>query len=278
MAELEGRIALVTGSSRNLGAAVARAFADSGARVVVTYRSSRAIAEGLIGELPGGGHAVVRFDATTGEPRSMVEETRRAVGSGVDVLVNNFGPFSMVPYLDLDEEEFDLVWNGNVRTAYLLTKLLAPQMRSAGWGRIVNVSAGSAYIRNHSVYSLAKQSIITLTEELALELGPEITVNCVAPGQIAESAGEMERHDPGFADRAAQLSPAGRLVTRAEVAALLVTLCGPIFDMVTGATIPVDGERASVASSGHPRGGLSRVAGTSSVRRRRGAPVRCAAG
>jgi NAD(P)-dependent dehydrogenase (short-subunit alcohol dehydrogenase family) len=86
-----------------------------------------------------------------------------------------------------------------------------------------------------------KQALSFLAEELALELGPEITVNAVAPGQIAESADDIAAYDPSFVERAIAHTPAGRLVTRAEVAELVVALCGPSFDMVTGATLPVDG-------------------------------------
>ena len=113
-------------------------------------------------------------------------------------------------------------------------------MKESGWGRIVNMAAGSAYISNHSVYGLAKASVITLTEELALELGPEITVNAVAPGQIAESAPDISEIDPTFVDRAIEHSPGARLVTRAEVADLIAWLCSPAADMITGHTIPID--------------------------------------
>ena len=94
-------------------------------------------------------------------------------------------------------------------------------MREAGWGRIVLLSAGSAYLRNHAIYGLAKQALGFLAEELALELGPAITVNAVAPGQIAESADDIAEHDPSFVERAIAHTPAGRLVTRAEVAELV---------------------------------------------------------
>ncbi|MFQ5948444.1 MAG: SDR family NAD(P)-dependent oxidoreductase, partial [Acidimicrobiia bacterium] len=141
----------------------------------------------------------------------------------------------------LPEGEWDRIWDSNVKAAYLATQLVVPGMREAGWGRIVNISAGSAYLRNHSVYTLAKEAMITLTEELALELGPEITVNCIAPGQIAESAADIAEFDPTFVERSIEYTPAGRLVTRAEVAAIVVELCSPRFAMVTGATIPVDG-------------------------------------
>jgi NAD(P)-dependent dehydrogenase (short-subunit alcohol dehydrogenase family) len=157
------------------------------------------------------------------------------------VLVNNAGPFSMTPFADLPEAEWDRIWDTNAKAAYLASQLVAPAMRTAGWGRIVNISAGSIYLRNHSIYGLAKEALVFMTEELACELAPEVTVNAIAPGQIAESAKDIEEFDPTFVQRAIEGTPAGRLVTRAEVAELVALLCTPAFDMVTGATIPLDG-------------------------------------
>jgi NAD(P)-dependent dehydrogenase (short-subunit alcohol dehydrogenase family) len=161
--------------------------------------------------------------------------------AGVDVLVNNAGPFEIVPLHQLTSERFDEVWRANLGAARTLVARLAPGIQASGWGRVVNISAGSAYVRNHSAYTLAKAALEVLTEQLALELGPSVTVNAIAPGQIAESADEVAEIDPTFVDRAIAATPLGRLVTRAEVAALVSSLCSPLFDAVTGVTIPVDG-------------------------------------
>ncbi len=147
----------------------------------------------------------------------------------------------MTPFSELPLDEWDRIWNGNATAAFLAAQMLAPQMRLLGWGRIVNVSAASAYLRNHSIYTVAKDAMITLTESMAFELAPEITVNCVAPGQIAESADDIAEFDPSFVERAIDRTPAGRLVTRNEVAELIVSICLPQFDMVTGTTIPIEG-------------------------------------
>ena len=88
---------------------------------------------------------------------------------------------------------------------------------------------------------VAKAAMITLTESMAVELAPEITVNCVAPGQIAESADDIAEFDASFVQRAIARTPIGRLATRNEVAEVILSLCGQRFDMVTGATIPIDG-------------------------------------
>jgi NAD(P)-dependent dehydrogenase (short-subunit alcohol dehydrogenase family) len=238
---LTGRTALVTGSSRNLGATIAETLAAHGATVAVTYRDSADAAQALVADLrerTGREHVAVGGDLADAAP--VVAAALDALGR-VDVLVHNAGPFSMTPFSELEETEWDRVFDVNVKAAQVAARLLAPRMRAAGWGRIVLLSAGSAYLRNHSIYGLAKQALNFLAEELALELGPEVTVNAIAPGQIAESADDIVAYDPSFVERAIAHTPAGRLVTRAEVAELVAALCGPAFDMVTGATLPVDG-------------------------------------
>lgn len=239
---LAGRVALVTGASRNLGAEIARTLAAAGARVVVNYHASADAARELLGTLPGAGHVAVGADA--GSPPGvdqLVTESQRLTGATIDILVNNAGPFSLTPYSELQPAEFDHIWNTNARAAYLAARRTAPGMRAAGWGRIINISAGSAYLRSHSVYTLAKHAMITLTEQLALELGPEVLVNCVAPGQILESAQDMAAFDADFVARTTARTPVGRLTTRADVAGVVLALCSPVFNMVTGVTIPVDG-------------------------------------
>src|SRR4051812_6357346 len=242
---LAGRTALVTGSSRNLGAVIAERLAAHGATVAVTYRRSEAPARELVERLrasTGREHVAIAGDlATRMQVRELVAAAADGLGGRVDVLVHNAGPFSMTPLERIDDEEWDEVWDVNVGAAQVAAQAVAAAMRSNGWGRIVLLSAGSAYLRNHSIYGLAKQAVTVLAETLALELGPEITVNAVAPGQIAESADDIAEHDAGFVERAIRATPAARLVTRLEVGELVAGLCAPEFAMVTGATLPVDG-------------------------------------
>jgi NAD(P)-dependent dehydrogenase (short-subunit alcohol dehydrogenase family) len=240
--DLGGRIALVTGSSRNLGADIARALASRGVRVAVNYLASREAAAKVVASLEGSGHAAVGGDVSTPQGvESVMESAEKAMGASVDILINNAGPFTLTPLTDLSPEEFDRIWNSNVKAALMTTQRAAPGMAARGWGRVINMSAGSAFLRNHSAYSLAKDAMITLTEQLAVELGPAITVNCVAPGQIAESAEDIASYDAGFIDRTLAHTPAGRLATRADVAGVVLALCTPVFDMVTGVTVAVDG-------------------------------------
>jgi NAD(P)-dependent dehydrogenase (short-subunit alcohol dehydrogenase family) len=239
---LEGKRALITGASRNLGVAITERLAAAGMAVAVNYHTSREAAEALVAALPGGPHAAVPGNVTDATSvKTMVAATVEGLGGTIDVLVNNAGPYGMTPFVDMAEEEWHRVWDGNVRATYLAAREVVPGMRATGWGRIVNLSAVSAWVRNRSIYGLAKAAIGTLTEELALELAPEITVNGVAPGQILESLEELGEFSAEWAERVVAETPMGRLVTRPELAEIVYLLCTPAFDMVTGVVIPVDG-------------------------------------
>ncbi len=242
---LIGRRALVTGASRNLGAAIARALAEAGAAVAVTYLSSEKAAGALISDLESGSgrsHAAVSMDAADSDSvRSAVAEAVSRLDGHIDVLVNNVGPYNSTPFVELDVAEWDRVWDANVKAAYVASQEVAPAMRTAGWGRIVNVSAVSAYVRNRSIYSLSKNALLALTETLALELAPEVNVNAVAPGQIAESMTDLREFNPEWAEQVVEATPLKRLVTRDETARVVALLCSPVFDAMTGVTLPVDG-------------------------------------
>jgi 3-oxoacyl-[acyl-carrier protein] reductase len=171
--------------------------------------------------------------------RNLCQSAVQAFGK-VDILVNNAGPFSMDPYTSMDEEVYDRVMDVNLKAVYLTAKELVPVMKSNGWGRIISMSAGSAYVRNHSIYGLAKYAVQFITEELALEVGPEVTVNAVAPGQIYESLPDIAEFDPTFGDRYTARSPLKTLVTRKEVATLIANLCTLAYNKVTGVTFKID--------------------------------------
>jgi NAD(P)-dependent dehydrogenase (short-subunit alcohol dehydrogenase family) len=114
-------------------------------------------------------------------------------------------------------------------------------MRRAGWGRIVNIGATSGLVRSHGVYGLAKAALLPLTQALALELAPAVTVNALVPSQIASARTDGM---PAYKAAAVAGTPLGRLVTQEEIARMVVRLCSPEFDFVTGQAIVMDGGRA----------------------------------
>jgi 3-oxoacyl-[acyl-carrier protein] reductase len=245
-ATLKGKNALVTGASRNLGAVTALALARCGSNVIINdidSTQSRVEAEKLLktlGELEVKALFIPADVTRSSEVHSLCRRSLDALGK-IDIVVNNAGPFNAQPFLELEEKTWDSIMDANLKAVYLTTRELAPLMKSHGWGRIVTMCAGSAYVRNHGVYGLAKAAVQVLTESLALELGPEITVNSVAPGQIAESLPDIQRIDPTFGERYTARAPLKRLVTREEVARLIALLCSPAFDSMTGVVMRFDG-------------------------------------
>jgi NAD(P)-dependent dehydrogenase (short-subunit alcohol dehydrogenase family) len=241
---LEGKTALVTGASMNLGAVTARTLAQQGVTVAINYLAEEDQPTKVLESLRPHGqpsYAIPGDLADGPQVGAVVEQALERLGGRVDILVNNAGPFNGQPFAELPEAEWDRILDVNLKAAYLAAQGVFPGMRQAGWGRIINMAAGSAFIRNHGIYGLAKGAVILLTEALALELGPQITVNAIAPGQIAESGPDISAIDPTFVPRAIAHSPSGRLVTRPEVAQLIAWLCSPAADQITGHTIPIDG-------------------------------------
>ena len=244
---LKGKTAFLTGSFANLGLVVAGALADRGANIVINDLPGRVSGkdqEALIQSVrrPGVDVMAVEGDVSDLESLEGMRETIESTLGPVSIVVNCAGPFNLDPYLQLDPGKWDLVMNVNLKAVYLTGRVFAPAMIQAGWGRIVNLSAGSSLIRNHGVYGLAKAGVSFLTEELATELGSSgITVNAIAPGQIEESLPEVHKIDPTFGARYTARTPLGRLVTRKDIAGVIAYLCSPDADMLTGLTIRADG-------------------------------------
>jgi len=243
---LAGKNALITGCYRNLGSVVAETLAENGTNIIINDLDTPELAEKgerLLARILKHG---VRAEAVPGDMSSGVEVRRVCrealeAFNRIDIVVNNAGPFNMDPYLELKEEAWRLVMDVNLKAIYLTSQELAPQMKSNGWGRIINMSAGSAFVRNHGVYTLAKAAVVVITEQLAQELGPEITVNAIAPGQIEESLPDIHKIDPKFGERYLERVPIKRFVKRSEIARMIALLCTPTFDMMNGMTIRMDG-------------------------------------
>lgn len=237
---LSGRVALVTGSARGLGSVLARELAAEGADVAIHYRHSEAEAASVAQDIRSTGRRAEIFQADlahTSQARSLVRHVTDTFG-GLDCLVYNVGPFLTVPFLALSESQWDLILDTNLKAAWIMAVEAASELRRTGSGRIIHIGANSALVRTHSVYGLAKAALVHLTESLAVELGPDVTVNCIAPGMI-------EGSEPDEATRQAVLSrtPTGTLVTAAEIARMCALLCHPDSGSITGRTIVMDGGR-----------------------------------
>jgi len=241
---LAEKVALVTGASRNLGPVIVRQLASAGAAVAVNClpsdeKEGRKTAQ----ELESNGYEADVFPADVAD-RAQVEEMGASIidrFGHIDILVHCAGPWSDTPFVELPEEEWDRVLDTNLKGAYLTSQIAVPSMKKRGWGRMVAISAGSAFIRTHSIYGLAKAAIIHFVESLAVQVAPEVTVNAIAPGQIAETT-EIFDIDPTFVERAINYTPLRRLVTRKEVAQMVELICtSPAMSSVTGHTFVMDG-------------------------------------
>ncbi len=245
MASTARRSVLVTGASRGIGAAIARAFAGAGDRVAVHYGSRRESAESVLASLAGDGHLIVGADLADPEAvRRMVDEAADAFGS-IDVLVNNAGIFEAHPITDTTYEEWQQAWQHT-----LAVNLLGPAhvtwcaVRHMGrGGRIVNVASRGAFRGEpqQPAYGASKAGLIAFGQSLARALGPRgIAVTAVAPG-FAETdmAAEALRGAEGDARRAE--SPLGRVSMPEEVAAAVLYLASPEAEMASGAVLDVNG-------------------------------------
>src|SRR6266576_7107496 len=244
----QGRVALVAGASRGIGAATAEAFAAAGAAVVLGARDMAAL-ESVVKRIEGsGGRAVaVQSDvADVDSARELVEAAVTAFGR-LDAAFNNAtaGPLP-APLADIDPAEFDRGIATNVRGTFLGMKFQIPSMLASGGGAIVNMAsiAGLNATANLAAYVAGKAGIIGLTKVAALDYADQgIRVNVVAPGPIRtyhiEAAGEQ-------AIRAASMStPMRRMGTSAEVAQTVLWLCSDQSSFITGTVIPVDGGQAA---------------------------------
>jgi len=241
---LDGKVALVAGASRGIGAVTARAFARAGADVVLAARNKDALESVAEGIRADGGKALA-VPTDVGDPASveqLVQQAERTFGH-LDAAFNNAtdGPMP-APLADLDPEGFDRAIRTNIRGTFLGMKYEIPAMLRAGGGAIVNMAslAGLQGVANLAGYAAGKAGIIALTKVAALDYADQgIRVNVVAPGPILthhlEAAGAE-------AQRLAGLSTPMRRVGRPdEVAATVVWLCSDQASFVTGATLPIDG-------------------------------------
>ena len=237
---LQGRVAIVTGSARNIGRAIAHALAEAGAAVVVNAKSSAQEAETVVQEIRNrGGQAVTKL-ADVGQPEqaaSLIDAAVQAFGR-LDILVNA-AVRREIDFERLDYEEWRAITATILDGAYLCARAAAPYLSAARGGSIVNIGGLSSFTgasrRAHVI--AAKAGLVGLTRALAHDLAPHhITVNCVAPGLI-----DTERRGPEPAHHAKHATLLGRRGTPEEIAAVVRFLCGPEARYITGQTLHANG-------------------------------------
>ncbi len=241
---LAGALALVTGGSRGIGAAIARDLAAAGARVVVNYRVQREAAAAVVADIAaaGGIAEAVAFDVADGEAVDAAVRDIAARLGNVDILINNAGVSADGLILRTSEEAWDRVLDVNLKGVFNCTKAVTRGMMRARTGRIVNISSVVGFMGNtgQSTYAAAKAGVVGFTKAAARELASrDITVNAVAPGLIATDM--LEGMQAAARDMVLALVPLRRLGTPEEVAAAVTFLAGPGGAYITGQVIHING-------------------------------------
>jgi 3-oxoacyl-[acyl-carrier protein] reductase len=246
MKALTGKVAIVTGASKGIGASIATALGTEGASVVVNYASSREGADRVLGRIADAGGNAIAVQANVSEPgdvQRLFAETKKAFGK-LDVLVNNAGVFKFEPFEEISIAEFHREFSTNVLGPILTIQEAIRQFGFEG-GRVINISsiAGSHSLPNGVLYSATKAAMENLTQGLAAELGPRrIRVNAIAPGYTRSEGTEAE----GLLGKESikqyiSVTPLGRLGEPEDIAAVAVFLASDESSWVTGEAIRVGG-------------------------------------
>lgn len=239
---LTGKVALVQGGSRGIGAAILRRLALQGAHVAFTYVSSAGPAQALADEISAAGGKALALHADSADASAVqqaVQNTVEAFGR-LDILVNNAGVLAVAPVAEFDLAEFDRMLAVNVRSVFVASQAAAPHLGQGG--RIINIGSTNAErmpFAGGAPYAMSKSALVGLTKGLARDLGPQgVTVNNVQPGPVDT---DMNPADGDFADSLIPLMAVGRYGHVEEIASFVAYLAGPEAGYITGASLTVDG-------------------------------------
>lgn len=243
---LKGKVAIVTGASKGIGAAIAKYMADAGAAVVVNYSSSKEAAQRVVSEITGSGGNAIAIQANMAQKidiEQLFAETKKAFGR-LDILVNNAGIYEFSPLENVTEEHFHKQFNTNVLGLLLASQQAIKYFDSSG-GCIINISSvvSKRPAPDALVYSATKAAVDAITKSLSRELGPRnIRVNSINPGMIetegTHAAGIIESD---FRKQIESRTPLGRIGQPQDIGPVAVFLASPDAGWITGETIQVSG-------------------------------------
>ncbi len=244
---LDGKVAIVTGSSRGIGKAIAERYAAEGAKVAVNYVSQRREADAVAQAIRAAGGAAISVGgdvSSADDVKKLVRETVDAFGR-VDILVNNAGVMYTKPVLETTEDEWDRTIDVNLKGAYLCSKEVAPLMLEQKGGTIIMMSSNSGLYHPSAMrfteYVVSKAGMNGLTKALALALGPHVTVNAICPGWIKTDM--VADTDPAVEKRILDETALHRWGTTDDVAGAAVFLASSEASFITGELLIVAGGR-----------------------------------
>ena len=249
---LTGKTAVITGSGRGIGRAIALELASRGCNVVVNYFRRRAPAEETAHEIEARGARALVVKAHVGDEdqvRNLVRTAADHFGS-VDIFVGNAASGVLKPAMEQGAKEWDWSMNINARSILFGVQEAFPYMKARGWGRVITItSIGSVRVLpEYSMVGISKAAIEALTRYLAVELAPYgITVNAISPGVVETEALDVFPSKDAIIASARERTPAGRLVTPEEIGRIAAWLCSDDAAMIVGQTIIVDGGHSLLA-------------------------------
>lgn len=242
----EGRVAIVTGSSRGIGREIAICFANEGCKVVVNYCHSKEkaleVAEDIERRNPNGSLVVKADVSKMDEVEKMVSETIAKFGK-LHILVNNVGIFHRCCFLDMTLEEWNWIINNDLTSVFICSRIAIPHILNQGWGRIINISSTSGITGGTSGahYAAAKGGVIALTRALSSEFAPRgITVNTIVPSKIETDMLWGSLNEKGK-EALLKKIPVGRFGKPEEIASLALFLASDSAGYITGETIVASG-------------------------------------
>ena len=243
---LDGKVAIVTGGSRGIGACIARRLGADGAAVAVVARSAHARAEAVAKEIADAGGRAAAFQADVARVADCERLAAEAAGAfgTIDILVNNAGIYRPLSIEETSEADWDAQIDINLKGSFFMVKAVVPVMKAKGAGKIVNVAStlGLVGTPGGSAYCASKGGQMLLTKALCMELAPHgINVNAVAPGAAKTDMNEAIRAQPGREERMNALSPVGRYWMDADdVSGAVAYLVSSEADAVHGAHLTID--------------------------------------